>query len=82
MMQLDTLPAISVKAPEKLPNKPGKNVCMYLRTYVRTSVRTSIRMYVRMYVHSETQCSHKPNRRSRRYDFQGHPRSGSRSRET
>jgi len=51
---------------ERWPNKPSKNV--------------------RPYVHNETQCSHKPNkwhllrlmRHSRRYDFQGHPRSGSR----
>jgi len=42
---------------------PAKNV----RPYIRTSVRTSVHTYVCTYVHS------------RQYDFQGHPRSGSRS---
>jgi len=61
-----------------------------LKTHVFRSssknVRPSVRPSVRPYVHNETQCSHKPNSgirwsmiHSRPYDFQGHPRSGSRS---
>jgi len=73
--------------PQRWPNKPGKNIRPSVHPYVRTSVRTYVHRPT--YVHNQTQCSHKPNN-GICYGWwdihddmtKGHPRSGSRLRET